>query len=146
MEECEDEGQIGGAPEGKLEDGEAQEVIVAVGCTLAPAAVEGRRQRHKREDEQQVQQEHNKDPNPRPTKAMMNRASPDNLHVALHHSLRQQLLGLDLDSMLEGLAAVVAAEQLLNIRIFRNLPKLVALDARGGHELQPCEEDLVIVC
>eukprot|EP00964_Phaeocystis_antarctica_P007815 scaffold4200_cov60-Phaeocystis_antarctica.AAC.2 len=46
--------------------------------------------------------------------------------------------------MLESLAAVAAAEQLLHSLLAPGLPRLVILDARGGCQLQPSEEDLVV--
>ena len=77
--------------------------------------------------------------------------SPGEHHVALHHGLRQQLLGLDPDSVLENLAAVVATKQLVRILLpiwyvlVAGLARLVVLDARGGRQLQPSEEDLMVV-
>eukprot|EP00964_Phaeocystis_antarctica_P045288 scaffold26058_cov64-Phaeocystis_antarctica.AAC.2 len=55
--------------------------------------------------------------------------------------------------MLESLAAVLAVEQLLHIierirpatAIGAGLPGLVVLDARGGRQLQPSEEGLVVI-
>jgi len=52
---------------------------------------------------------------------------------------------MDLDSVLESLEAVVAAEQLLHSLLATGLPGLVVLDARGGRQLQPSEQGLVVV-
>eukprot|EP00964_Phaeocystis_antarctica_P023580 scaffold13164_cov66-Phaeocystis_antarctica.AAC.2 len=133
--EREGEGQVGGAREAELDDGETQE-----------PGLQGWHQRHEREEKEQLQQEHDKDQNPEPFKPKVDQdASPGDLDVLLHHRLRKQLLGLDLDSMLESLAAVVAVEDLLNKFSVTVLSELIVLDARGGRQLQPAEEDLVVV-
>ena len=91
---------------------------------------------HERENKEQLQQEHEQGQNPTPTE-VDKVLSPGDLHVALHHRLRQQLLGLDLDSVLESLAAVVAEEKLLHIFFVTGLARPVGLDARGGRQLPP---------
>eukprot|EP00964_Phaeocystis_antarctica_P018139 scaffold10053_cov52-Phaeocystis_antarctica.AAC.1 len=47
--------------------------------------------------------------------------------------------------MLESLATILAVEQVLHIPLATGLPGLIVLDARGGRQLQPSEEDLVVV-
>eukprot|EP00964_Phaeocystis_antarctica_P030068 scaffold16944_cov60-Phaeocystis_antarctica.AAC.2 len=131
--EREGEGQVGGALEAKLNDGKTQE-----------PGLESWRQRHEREEKEQVQQEQYREHHQYHyeggmlTKVLEQCASPGDLDVLLHHRLRQQLLGFDLDSVLESLAPVVAVEELLGAG-------LVVLDARGSRQLQPSEEDLVFV-
>eukprot|EP00964_Phaeocystis_antarctica_P103146 scaffold68443_cov61-Phaeocystis_antarctica.AAC.3 len=121
--EREGEGQVRGALEAELYDGEAQEVNGVLALTVF---VSGWHQRHEREENEQLQQEHDeeqspdnryRDTDPTMRELLRKRASPDGLDVLLHHRLRQQLLGLDLDSILESLATVVAEEQLLHISL-----------------------------
>eukprot|EP00964_Phaeocystis_antarctica_P078225 scaffold48648_cov40-Phaeocystis_antarctica.AAC.4 len=78
---------------------------------------------------------------------IMSSSSSSNMKAGTHHQprLRQQRLGLDLDSELESFAAVVAVEQLSDNTIFTGISELIVMRARGSRQLQPCEEGSVVV-
>eukprot|EP00964_Phaeocystis_antarctica_P135829 scaffold100203_cov58-Phaeocystis_antarctica.AAC.4 len=147
--EREGEGQVSGALEAELDDGETQDVIFPK--LLGQPGLQGWHQRHEREDDEQLPQEENQEQWTQnmiavvDSKLVKKLATPSDDDVLLHHRLRQQLLGLDLDSMLESLATVLAVKQLLHILLATGLPGLIVLDARGSRQLQPCEEGLVVV-